>query len=239
MRDEASFSIKNSKEIVRHLFLLFKKKCLITASFGENNESYITTLLDIDEKNNAVIFDYGPNEDFNRRLFNSGKVVFDTDYEGIKVSFSGVALKKVKHKGDPVFSMPIPKSLYWLQRREYYRVKSPISKPSYCQLVVENREPVNLAIYDISLSGFSMLNVSKELSDLIIPGQLFEQCKLILLETDECLVSFEIGNKLIMNPDKLQKIQKIGCKLVKTTRSAEDVIQRYMHQLQRNNLQKE
>jgi c-di-GMP-binding flagellar brake protein YcgR len=126
-----------------------------------------------------------------------------------------------------------------MQRREYYRVKSPLSKPSYCQLVVENREPVNLAIYDISLSGFSMLNVSKELSDLMIPGKLFEQCKLILIETDECLVSFEIANKLILNPDKLQKIQKIGCKFVKTTRSAEDVIQRYMQQIQRKNLQQE
>jgi c-di-GMP-binding flagellar brake protein YcgR len=239
MKEEASFSIQNSKELIRHFLLLYKNKSLIIARFGENNESYITTLLDIDERNHAVILDYGPKEDLNQQLLKSGKVVFDTDYNGIKVSFSGTAIKKIVHKGDPAFYMSIPKSLYWLQRREYYRVKSPLSKASYCQLILEDRQPVSLKLYDISLTGFSMLNVSKELSDLLIPGKSFEQCTLHLYEIGEEPVAIEIRNKLIINPDKLQKIQKIGCKFIKLAHPVENMIQRYMHQIQREDLQKE
>ncbi|MDI1277073.1 MULTISPECIES: flagellar brake protein [Methylobacter] len=239
MSDISSFSIQNTKQIISHLSLLVKNKCLLSARFGANNESYITTLLSVNEGNNTVVLDYGPKEDLNQRILNAGKVSFDTDYNGIKVSFAGTGLKKITHKGDSAFSMSIPKSLYWMQRREYYRVKSPLSKPSYCQLIVEGREPVNLKLYDISLTGFAMLNVSKEVSDLLIPGTSFSQCKLILSEAGESPISFEICAKYIINPDKPQKIQKIGCKFNKITRSVEEVIQRYMHQIQREDLQKE
>ncbi|MGZ4956709.1 MAG: flagellar brake protein [Methylobacter sp.] len=239
MSDISSFSIQNTKQIISHLSLLVKNKCLLSARFGANNESYITTLLSVNEGNNTVVLDYGPKEDLNQRILNAGKVSFDTDYNGIKVSFAGTGLKKITHKGDSAFSMSIPKSLYWMQRREYYRVKSPLSKPSYCQLIVEGREPVNLKLYDISLTGFAMLNVSKEVSDLLIPGTSFSQCKLILSEAGESPISFEICAKYIINPDKPQKIQKIGCKFNKMTRSVEEVIQRYMHQIQREDLQKE
>jgi c-di-GMP-binding flagellar brake protein YcgR len=239
MSDISSFSIQNSKQITSHLSLLVKSKCLLSARFGANNESYITTLLGIDEKNNAVVLDYGPKEDLNQRILNAGKVAFDADYNGIKVSFAGTALKKISHKGDAAFSMPIPKSLYWMQRREYYRVKSPLSKPSYCQLIIDEKKPVNLKLYDISLTGFAMLNVSKEVSELLIPGNTLEQCKLILSEAGEGMISFEICAKYIINPDKLQKIQKIGCKFTKITRPVEEIIQRYMQQIQREDLQKE
>jgi c-di-GMP-binding flagellar brake protein YcgR len=239
MSDLSSFSIQNSRQIISHLSLLVKNKCLLSARFGANNESYITTLLGINEKNNTVILDYGSKEDLNQRILNANKVAFDTDYQGIKVSFAGAELKKITHQGESAFSMAIPKSLYWMQRREYYRVKSPLSKPNYCQLILDDRKPVNLKIYDISLTGFAMLNVSKEVSDLLVPGKTFEQCKLILSEAGEGMISFEICAKYIINPDKVQKIQKIGCKFIKLSRSVEETIQRYMQQIQREDLQKE
>lgn len=239
MSDTSSFAIQNPKQIISHLSLLVKNKCLLSARFGPNNESYITTLLGIDEKNNTVVLDYGSKEDLNQRILNAGKVTFDTDFNGIKVSFIGIGLKKITHKGESAFSMASPKSLYWMQRREYYRVKSPLSKPSYCQLIVDDRKPVNLKLYDISLAGFAMLNVSKEVSDLLIPGTSFTQCKLILSDAGEGIISFEICAKYIINPDKVQKIQKIGCRFIKITRPVEEVIQRYMHQIQREDLQKE
>ncbi|MDO9424079.1 MAG: flagellar brake protein [Methylobacter sp.] len=238
MSDISSFSVQNTKQIIHHLTLLLKNRCLLSARFGTNSESYITTLLGIDEKNNAVILDSGSKEDLNQRLLNAGKVAFDTDYNGIKVSFAGTALKQITHKGESAFSMLIPKSLFWMQRREYYRVKSPLSKPSYCQLIREDREPVNLKLYDISLTGFAMLNISKDISELMIPGKTMTQCKLILAEAGEGMISFEICVKYIINPGKLQKIQKIGCKFINLTRPVEETIQRYMQQIQRENLQK-
>ncbi|MFI3155950.1 MAG: flagellar brake protein [Methylococcaceae bacterium] len=239
MSDLSSFSIQNPKQISRHLSVLLKNKCLLIARFGANNESYITTLLCINEENNTVILDSGPKETLNQQLLKASKINFDTDFSGIEVSFAGDALKKTTYRGEPAFSMPLPKSFFWRERREYYRVKSPLSKSSYCQLVLEDREPVNLKLCDISLTGFAMLNVSKEISDLLIPGSLFEQAKLIFAEAGESVISTEIRYKQIINPDKPQKIQRIGCKFIDITRLAEETIQRYMQKLQREDLQKD
>ena len=239
MSEIASFSIQNPKEITRHLVLLLKKKCFIDAHFGDSKDSYITTLLAINETDNTLVLDCSPKEEINQRMLTSSKITFDTEYTGIKVSFAGAKLKKILHKGDPAFVMPVPKSLYWMQRREYYRVKSPLSKPSYCQLILEDRAPVDLTLYDISLTGFSMLNVSKELSDLLIPGTSILSSNLLLSGIGDSPILFEICNKYVINPEKIQKIQKIGCKFIRLSRPAEEFVQRYMQQVQRDNLQKE
>lgn len=239
MSDLSSFSIQNPKQISSHLFLLFKHKCLLCAHFGAYDESYVTTLLSINEEKNAVVLDYGPKEYLNHHILHANKVIFETEYKGIKVAFAGDALKKITYKGEPAFSMPIPKSFSWRERREYYRVKPPLSKSGYCQLVLEDREPVNLRLYDISLTGFAMLNVSKDLSELLVPNALFSQCKLIFPGAEEIIISFEVRYEYIVNPEKLQKTQKIGCQFINMTRPAEDAVQRYMHQIQREDLQKE
>ncbi|MCF7967141.1 MAG: flagellar brake protein [Methylobacter tundripaludum] len=240
MNDISSFAIQNTKQIISHLSLMVKNKCLLSARFGTNNESYITALLGIDEKNNTLILDYGPKEDLNQRILNAGKISFDADYTGIKVSFVGTGLKKITHKGEPAFSMPIPKSLFWMQRREFFRIKSPRSKGSYCQLALDEQKTVNLILYDISLTGFSLLNTSAEISDLMLPGTQFEQCKLVLSETGEDAISFKVCSKLIINPEKIDslKIQKIGCVFTKITPVFESTVQRYINQLQRESIQK-
>lgn len=239
MSDISSFSIKNSKQIIGYLSLLTRNKCLLSARFG-TNESYVTTLLGINEKNNAVILDYGAKEELNEHILNAGKVVFDTEYQGIKVSFMGAKLEKTSYKGDSAFTMPIPKILYWMERREFYRVKPPILMPAYCQLIVGDNKPVNLKLYDISLGGFSMLNLSKDASDLLIPSITIPESKLIFSETEESTVSFEVRSKyIIKDHNKSQKIQKISSKFIKLTRPVERSIQLYIRRVERLHLQKE
>jgi len=239
MSDLSSFSIQNPKQISRHLSVLLKNKCLLIARFGANNESYITTLLCINEESNTVILDYGPQETLNQQLLKASQIDFDTDFSGIEVSFAGNALKKTTYQGEPAFSMPLPKSFFWRERREYYRIKSPLSKPSYCQLTLEGREPVNLNLCDMSLTGFAMLNASEEISDALIPNASFRQGQLILSGAGESPISFEVRHEHIINPDKPQKIQRVGCQFTQISRSTEETIQRYMHQLQREDLQKD
>ncbi len=239
MSDISSFSVQNTKQIIYYLTILFKNKSLLSARFGENSESYTTTLLGIDGKNNTVIVDSGSKEDTNRQLLNAGKIIFDTEYQGVKSSFAGTALQMITHKGYPAFSMPVPKVLFWMERREYFRVKVPTLKPSYAQLIFEDSKFINLKLYDLSLTGFAMLNVSREISERLVAGTSFSQCKLILSGAGETMISFETRAKYLVKSDKVQKVQKIGCKFIEVTRSVEEVIQRYMQQIQQKNLQKE
>ncbi|MGZ4997234.1 MAG: flagellar brake protein [Methylobacter sp.] len=240
MSKASSFSVFNPRQIVQNLLILIKNKCLLSVRFDEGSAFFLTAILEIDEVNKSIVFDYGSKEVLNQQLLKADRITFEADFAGIKVSFKGSMPEQILYNGEPAFSMPIPESIFWMQRREYFRIKSPRSKGSYCQLILEDQIPVNLLLYDISLTGFSVLNTSTEISDLLVPGAKFEQARVVLSDTGEDTVSFKVCSKLILNPDKIAalKVQKIGCVFTQITPAFESIVQRYINQLQRESIQK-
>lgn len=239
MDNESNYSLYGASQIYNHLMLLFNSKCILSAHFGESHDSFLTTIIEIDKKNNTMVLDYGPKEYLNNQLLNTDKTIFRTEYTGIKASFSGVGIKKVRHDGEWAFSMPLPKSMLWLQRREFYRIRSPIAKYSYCQVMLPEQEPIKLNIYDISVSGFSMLTYDTPLAAQLLEIGHFESCKLVLTDIGEGDISFDILYTCIINPPKLNKIEKLGCKFTQVQKTFDSTIQRYMQQIERENLVKE
>lgn len=235
MEKESSFAIHGLDQIVKHLALLQKSKCLLSVICKENNTTFLTTIIEIDKKNKSLILDYGPKEYLNRPIINGQKTNFVSEYTGIKVAFHGSSFKKIEHDGQPAFLMPIPDSILWLQRREFYRVRSPISKVSYCQLALAEQEPVNLQLFDISISGFSMLVEQPEIRDFLLPNTVIEDGKLILEGIGEGNIGFEVRSKYLMNPEKVNKIEKIGCMFTHITPIFQSMIQQYMQQIEREN----
>jgi hypothetical protein len=51
---------------------------------------------------------------------------------------------------------------------------------------------IRLSLYDVSLSGCSMLNYDKEFSYFLTPQTIYENCKIIMPDGNEISVSFEI-----------------------------------------------
>jgi len=239
MENESNYSLYGASQIVNHLMLLFNSKCILSAHLGDGHDSFLTTIIGIDKKNNMLILDYGPKEYLNSQLLNSDKTIFRTEYTGIKVSFSGTAIKKIRHDGEWAFSVPFPKSMLWLQRREFYRVRSPIAKYSNCRIMLPEQEPVKLNIYDISVSGFSMLTYDTPLATRLLEAKHFENCKLELTDAGEGNISFDILYTCIINPPKLNKIEKLGCKFTRVEKAFDSTIQRYMQQIERENLVKD
>lgn len=237
---ESPFLINTPGEIIHHLSILFKSKCLLTASFGENDDSFITTIRDVDKKNNLLIFYHGPKEDSTEQLLNSSKITFKTNYLGAEVIFETANLEKIDHLDVPAFCAPIPASLLWMERREFRRVRIPASMPGHCRLTVtKGQDPVNLKLYDISIIGFSMLTDSWDVSNGTALDARFEQCRLVLDEGVEGTVSFEVRSKYVIDPDGPDRMEKIGCKFTRTTSAFESAIQRYTQQIERENRHKQ
>lgn len=234
MASDSPFLIKNRTQIQQNLSLLHKRNNLLTAHFGEHHDSFITTIVGINPKQNKLLLDYGPKEYLNKMLLTSDKCTFRTEFSGIKVAFLGQKISKEWSDGQPVFSLPIPDSLFWQERRKFYRIKSPLSNPAYCFIPIsEAEEPVKFNLFDISLSGFSVLNHSKDYAKQLNVTSEFKNCTLQLPETGEGTIAFIVCNQFILNEQKKEKTQRIGCQFTTISPAFESTISRYLQQLER------
>ncbi len=243
--DLAKYLVRNPKQILTYLKMLSTDRCLVSAIFGEGDkDTFLTAIMDIDEKKQTITIDCGPKEYLNKRLLDSAIIKCSTEYKGIKVQFEGRKIIKSGKPGQPAFTIPIPGSIYWVQRRQFYRIKSPLSKNSYCTITfkeseTEEKTTLNIKLYDLSASGFSILNDTAEFSSQFIPSAEFNNCKLVLEKEEPLIISFDIRHKLPQNPNKPGKTERIGCRLTNQTPRTESTILRYMQNIERELKQKE
>jgi len=239
MADLAKYLVRNPKQVIKHLKLLSMERCLITATFGgEDKDSFVTAIMDIDEKKQTITIDCGPKEYLNKKLISSAIIKCTTEYKGIKVQFEGRKVVKSGSPSQPSFIIPIPNSIFWVQRRQFYRIRSPLSKESYCSipLKLENSEAetvVNFPINDLSASGISFLNESPEHAAQLTASSEFSHCTLTLEKEIPLKIDIEIRHETPNNPNKPGKTSRIGCYITNPTPRIESTILRYMQNIER------
>jgi flagellar brake protein len=236
MELQSDFLISSPEKIISKLSVLHKNKSLLTVGYGSN--TFVTTILEVNKKDQVFICD-GCNEEILENILGCTKIYFKTEHLGAMVAFDAAKLVKTEYGGNLAFSVPIPLSLRWMEQREFFRVRVPSSASSCCQMKFPDQEaPVTFKVYDISIRGFSMLNNSDEISELLIPGKQYDRCKLILDGIQEMVISFEVRSKIMLNPNNLNKVEKIGCKFSRITNTFENTVHGYMMEIERDLLKK-
>ncbi len=241
MTTEADYTIKHPKQIISKLKQLVKRGCLLSAHFGDNNESFITTILDITPDKNVLYLDYGPTEHLNKSLLIASDFEFRTELDGIKVSFNGLKINRTKHNGQTVFSLTMPDSLFWFERRMLHRVKVPLYHESFLQIPFvstndegeEETQTVDFKMLDLSITGTAFLNMTPKLSRQFIPTTVFDDCQLIFGDKKLGGITLTIRNKTFVDADKKEKGQRIGCQFESISIGYESAIQRYMQEIER------
>ncbi len=242
MEDLSQYLVKTPKKILAHFRTMIANKCLISASFGDNH-SFLTAILDIDEKKQLITIDCGPKEYLNKELLSLNIVDFKSEVDGVKILFRGHSIEKVGKMSQPALSMKIPERIYWVQRRKSYRVRSPLSKNSYCSITFEDpnndEETLSFQLFDLSASGFAILCDTAELAEQLSPSSEFHNSVLVLDGMETYDISFSVQSKFPVNPDNPLKSQRIGCQFIDLSPTDESSFLRYTQLIEReikNNL---
>lgn len=241
MVTDGKYLISQQKQIIKYLNLLSQERCLISAVFGKDDkDTFLSAILDLDEKKQTLTIDCGPKEYLNKKLLDSSVIKCSSNYKGIAVFFEARKVQKAGEINAPKFILPLPKSLFWVQRREFFRVKSPLSKNSLCKVDFKGLDVESeFKIHDLSANGFSMLSDTPQASPKLRPKAEFNNCKLILKDEEPLTISFEVRNKLPFNLKKPKETERIGCLLTHITPRIESTILRYIQNIERENKLKE
>jgi len=229
--DESAYLLHGKGDIIHVMRDLAKRPDIITAYLGGGGHM-LTAVLGVIPERDLVVFDYGPNEAANQKALAAERLICVTQHDRIRIKFSCGPAKRAKFQGHPALAIPLPESVYRLQRREFFRVTTPMIEP--VQLVIppggELAEELELTAFDLSAGGIGVANPKGALE--APPGTILEQCSLLLPGHGTLLVDVQVCYHRPATLRDGREGYRTGLSFRPMPLDRNVAIQRYLHRLQ-------
>lgn len=229
--DDERFDLTGHTEIVFALNDLIQRGELVTVSFNGGADLILTTLLSVDQDDDTLVFDWGGSESVNRKLLQSGRNIFIAKPDGIKVQFVTERADETVFGDKKAFVTDLPEKLVRLQRREYYRVATPVGHPLLCRVPAQDGEPVSLPIHDLSVGGIGL--TLHQATKLFEAGTALPEISVQLPEQGEVRCAAQARHVTPVDTLAAHPIIRVGLRLEKPPHVMQARIQRYIVELER------
>jgi c-di-GMP-binding flagellar brake protein YcgR len=229
------FKIHSRREIVNLLRNVEQRNQLIRMQGDREADSVVTSILDIDDTSGTVIIDCAPSELTNERLVESSEISFETVLDNIRIQFSAPKLENCIHEGRPALSIAVPSSVIRLQRREFYRVVTPITTPVNCTIPLPDETgkvftTVAVPLSNVSGGGICVADEKKQITPNF--GIEYPNCR-VELPGNPVTVTLRLRNSQDVTFNNGKRIRRLGFMFVNPSSAIEAAIQRYITKLER------
>jgi c-di-GMP-binding flagellar brake protein YcgR len=228
------YEVESRREIVALLRQISEKNQLVRVLIKGEADVCVTSILDVDPDTNTVILDRPVSRDQIERMVAVGAVRCETSLDKIRILFGAEGLREISYEGGTAIRATIPASLIRLQRREYYRMATPVSNPVRVTIPLPAELGGMLETFplaDISCGGIAILDNKQILGTTI--GDTFPGCRLDLPEIGPVMTSLQIRNSLDMTLLNNKTNRRLGCQFVDISRGNLAAVQRYITKLER------
>ena len=117
---------------------------------------FISKILEVTPE--ALIMDFGSQSFENTAVQRAEKVTVTAETQGAKVEFSLPKLPGGEYLSLPAFIAPLPDSLWFIQRREYFRINAPLHPAYFCKArMPDKKTELRFRLFDLSLGGMGAL----------------------------------------------------------------------------------
>lgn len=152
---------------------LQKNQVPICITWGSGQ--FISKILDADT--DALVLDFGSQEYENNAVQRAGKVTVTAETQGAKVEFTLAQLSQGEYQNLPAFITPLPESLWFIQRREFFRILAPLHPAYFCKARMPDKRELRFRLCDLSLGGMGAL-LDGALPEELQVGMRFSQIEL-------------------------------------------------------------
>lgn len=228
------FRVRSRREVIALLRSIGERNQLVRMLINHGQDTIVTSILNIDEKNDIVLLDCAPTAIMNQRVLDSENLSFETVLENIRILFNSPAAESCVYEGLPAFMIPLPVNVVRLQRREFYRVPTPFTNPVLCTIPIKTNDqviPVVTTLHNISGGGISIVD-EKKLIDTT-QGRIYEKCR-IDLPGGPVTVDLQIRNLLEVTLTNGKVINRVGCAFVDPSNGTLGAVQKYITKLERD-----
>lgn len=230
-KEESDYLISNPREIVSILQTIAQRKSRIALYYNEGSSMVLTMVLAAD--NDGVWVDASADPIDNRHIERSQRIVFVSTHNQAKVQFVAGDAVLGEYDGSPAFSLSLPRKLLRLQRRDYYRLVTPVTNPLKCiirpvpdQLHSEHE----ITVMDISIGGVALVCEASGVE--LQPGMIYDHCRIELPEVGTIETSIEVKNNFEITARNGKVMRRAGCTFLKPDSVTTMLLQRYVARMQ-------
>lgn len=232
----AQYLLTTPAEIVFVLRSMIKHGAMATVYFNHGKSFFMTMVLGLAGDEKGLYLDLGSSPEVNRLALGSDRLIVTTMVDSVKVQFVLKGLSQSTYENRNAFFSPLPESLLRLQRREYFRLETPIARPLLCQIKAMGPNDVpkslELPLLDISGGGIGLKAAVDQL-EFFEPETVFKNCRLALPEEGTIEVDLCVRSVAKMDAKAKQPYLRVGCEFQNLSGRNLMIIQRYITRIER------
>jgi len=233
--DYSQYLLHSKPEILAVLRSLIQKRSLITVYFNHGQSFFLTSLIEI-SNGKELIFDIGNDEEMNRKALQADRFIFTTLVDKVKVQFSLNSLSLTQSGGRPAFQASLPESLLRLQRREFFRLSTPVANPLKLSATAYRHDgsalKLELPLLDISGGGIGLM-MSPDEAVLLERGTTLTDCRISLPQEGLLTTSLCVRNLFDVTTRNGSQYVRVGCEYVGLSPAKLTMVQRYITRTER------
>lgn len=224
------YSVRNPRQIQLLLRALIDQRAIVSAHPEGNEHAFPTAILELD--GDSLLLDGSPLAAVNRQAGNAAWLLCFAQVDRVTVRFRLPQVHCIDDQGRSAFRTTVPEEIHHLQRRDFYRLETPVTDSPLCTLRLEDAgDPATVRVVDISASGIALL-----LPGDTPPLPLQKSCRGSELRLPD---GPSIPLTLVVCNQRLQKLangteqRRVGLRFEDLPRGADALIQRYIFRIDR------
>src|SRR5450631_2527289 len=127
--DYHQYSIASRLEISQLLRAIMRNAGLITASVDGDSDFFLTSIVRVDDEARFLMFECERHGKHVQRVLSKQHLLCSTSLDKIKIQFVCEDIELAVCDGHDAYKASWPQELLRLQRREYFRMATPIATP--------------------------------------------------------------------------------------------------------------
>jgi flagellar brake protein len=231
--DYSEYLLHGKSEILFVLRGIMASTDRITINFNEGRDFLLSAVIAVDD--DGLTLDYGSTHEMNQKALKADKVFCITRHEKVRIQFVLRGLRQIDYQGRPAFRAALPDSVLRLQRREYYRLTTPIVNPLKCQIPITQADgsssTILVNIVDISGGGIAIMVPPPDVP--FETGAKLANCKIDLPEVGTLIATLQVRSIFDVTLRSGTQVKRAGCQFVKLPGPMLTLVQRYIIKVER------
>jgi c-di-GMP-binding flagellar brake protein YcgR len=217
-------------EIAAILGRISRDRILVTVYTGSEGEFSVSMILSVDAEFDEVILDMPVSPDAQARLLGARELACVIFFENVKIQFRASLARATTFEGRSAFRVHFPSQMLRLQRREYFRVRAPVTGQATCLVPASrgNAKYESLQLVNISVGGLAVMSYPQNFE--LPVGETIRDCFLDLPGVGPVNVAFRVVNVYDSKEDS--DARRCGCEFVDLSPQARTMVQRYVNRVE-------